>query len=84
MFLILILIGLFAVIRLMRKNGIICNNWKVYAVYVPVIIMPVVWYGIFKNHSYTHGSFTYRALMITVYGGMSALVRGLEDRRLSV
>lgn len=79
MFLILILIGLFAVIRLMRKNGRICNNWKVYAVYIPVIIMPVVWYGIFKNHSYTHGSFTYRALMITVYGGMSALVRGVEN-----
>lgn len=78
MFLILIFIGLLAVAVLMVKSRRICGSLKVYAVYAPVMLMPLVWYGIFKNHSYTHGSFTYRSLMITVYAGMCALVRGID------
>jgi len=50
------------------------------AVYLPVIILPLIWYIFTRNHSWPHYFFTNKALMISAFGGMSWLVSGLEDK----
>ena len=59
----------------MKRNrygfgDVIKVNWR----YLLVAVMPFAWYIAFKNHSYSHGSFTFRCLFITVYAGMNALL----------
>lgn len=39
-------------------------------IFLVIAMMPFIWYGVFKNHSYSHGSFTFRCLMVTVFAGM--------------
>lgn len=50
------------------------------AVYLLVIILPLIWYIFTRNHSWPHYFFTNKALMISAFGGMSWLVSGLEDK----
>lgn len=43
--------------------------------YYVLMMLPFIWYGIFKNHSYIHGAFTYRALIISWTSGAYILIR---------
>lgn len=47
--------------------------------YVPVIFMPMVWYIFLKNHSYIHAFFTYRGLIISVFGILVLLLRVISE-----
>lgn len=79
-FLLLILVGL---------SGVIWHNRRAEGKYraslcVPYIViwvLPFVWVMLFKNHSYGHGSFTYRMFAMTVYGGMSMLILGRDNKK---
>lgn len=78
-FLLLVLLGMYLVIHRMIKQKQICTDFRIYAVYMPVIIMPFLWYAVLQNHSCSHGFFTYRSLIITIYAGMSMLLRGVNS-----
>lgn len=47
-----------------RISEVICNIVP----YFIIGIMPFVWYAVMGNHSYTHHWFTYRTLVVTVFG----------------
>lgn len=52
---------------LYNKNKII--NFNINKSLIPFFIitmMPFIWYGIIKNHSYNHSFFTYRNLLLTI------------------
>jgi len=42
-------------------------------------MMPLCWYFIMKNHSYIHGRFTYRVLVISLYAVTMCLVLNIKD-----
>lgn len=73
-FLVLIAVGLAMVLILRKKAGIKAWNWNACIPYLCICIVPVVWTMLFKNHSYGHGSFTYRMFTMTIYSGMSMLL----------
>lgn len=58
---------------------VIVNKGKVFGqhlwFYILVICMPLVWYMALKNHSIVHAFFTYRALMVSVFGIFVVLAR---------
>lgn len=45
-------------------------------------ILPFIWVFVLKNHSYGHGSFTYRIFSLTVYAGMSIFLCGRKKGNL--
>ncbi len=47
--------------------------------YLVIALYPFIWYGVIKNHSYDHSSFTYRALFVTVFALMVMIVRSCEN-----
>lgn len=64
-FLVLIIISLvwFAVCLKKRR----ANGYKGDLNYVLISFIPIVWYILLTSHSFDHSSFTYRALMVSVY-----------------
>lgn len=77
-FLILIVLGLIGVLIYRRKRHIEGYSLQNCIPYICICAVPFVWALLYKNHSYGHGSFTYRMFTVTVYGGMSML---LTDRK---
>lgn len=45
-----------------------------------IAIMPFIWYGVIKNHSYNHSFFTYRNLLLTIIG-VSILFKKMINER---
>lgn len=68
-FLILIIGGALVLIKRLRTMSL---AWVPYAM---ICAMPFVWCVLFRNHSYGHGSFTYRMFALTVYSGISMLLQ---------
>lgn len=78
-YLAIILIGLIWVCYKIRPSK--CSLPEILreeGIYLLIATMPFVWYGVFKNHSYSHGSFTFRSLFITVFAGMVFLKKWSE------
>lgn len=73
-FLLLMVVGLVLAIVLGRKHFGPKLDWAACVPYLCICIVPFVWCACYKNHSYTHGSFTYRMFTMTIYAGMSMLV----------
>lgn len=73
-FVILIVVGVATAIILGRKRYGTRLDLPACVPYLCICIVPFVWCACFKNHSYTHGSFTYRMFTMTIYAGMSMLV----------
>lgn len=73
-FLILIAGGLTAVVVYNRRQK--RGKWYFSSCipYLFLCMLPFIWVILFKNHSYNHGSFTYRIFALTVYSGMSMLI----------
>lgn len=81
-YIIVILVGLISVCRKIRpKQYSLLEALKQYGIYLLIAMTPFVWYGVFKNHSYGHGSFTFRCLFITVFAGMVFLEKWKEQCR---
>lgn len=81
-YIIVILVGLISVCRKIRpKQYSLPEVLKQYGIYLLIAMTPFVWYGVFKNHSYGHGSFTFRCLFITVFAGMVFLEKWKEQCR---
>lgn len=81
-YMIVILIGLLAVCHQIKlKNCSLSEVFREYGIYLFIALMPFVWYGLFKNHSYGHGSFTFRCLFITVFAGMVFLEKWKDKCR---
>lgn len=79
--LILIAIGFFSILvywKKMKAKVWIPQNCAAYSC---ICVIPFLWTMFFKNHSYGHGSYTYRIFAVTVYGGMSMLVWGRRDAK---
>lgn len=38
-----------------------------------LMVLPFIWYAVFKNHSYIHSMFTYRALAVSWFSGIYSL-----------
>lgn len=78
-YIIVILVGLILVCRKIQpKQCSLLEALKQYGIYLLIAMTPFVWYGVFKNHSYCHGSFTFRCLFITVFAGMIFLEKWKE------
>lgn len=81
-YIIVILVGLISVCRKIRpKQYSLLEALKQYGIYLLIAMTPFVWYGVFKNHSYGHGSFTFKCLFITVFAGMVFLEKWKEQCR---
>ena len=53
--------------------------------YIPIAILPFVWYALLSNHSWIHYWFTYRELAITVLAGAAGIMEMLmEDKKEEV
>ena len=48
--------------------------------YLLIMIMPVFWYSVLKNHAYMHGYFTYRNLAVSVLAIMLILTSFLKTK----
>lgn len=72
--LILILIFLISVIK--KQQNYQLKNLVKQRHYLLIALYPFIWYGVIKNHSYDHSSFTYRALFVTIFALMVMIVRG--------
>lgn len=78
-YLVIILIGLIWVCYKIRPSKYqLMEILRTEGIYLLIATMPFVWYGVFKNHSYSHGSFTFRCLFITVFAGMVFLGKWRE------
>lgn len=76
----LIVIGLLVVChKLVWKKRAWLDALRTRGIYLVIALMPFVWYGVFKNHSYSHGSFTFRCLFVTVFAGM-VFLRELREK----
>ncbi len=73
-FLLIIILGLIGVWIYRKKRQVEGYCLQNCIPYVCVCAVPFVWTFLFKNHSYGHGSFTYRMFTVTIYGGMSMLM----------
>ena len=79
-YVIIIVIGLVWVCCKIRPSKCsLMEMFRTEGIYLLIATTPFVWYGIFKNHSYSHGSFTFRSLFITVFAGM-VFLRKWRDR----
>jgi hypothetical protein len=78
----LILIALFLVyMEIYRKklsNRIFCSLNVPYFI---LMLIPFIWYGVFKNHSYVHLYFTYRSLIVSWLSGTYILTRKLSVKK---
>lgn len=78
-YIIVILVGLILVCRKIRpKQCSVIDVFRQNGIYLLIAMTPFVWYGVFKNHSYSHGSFTFRCLLVTVFAGMIFLEKWKE------
>lgn len=80
-FLALIVLGLISVPVFRKKMGLRGYLWQNCIPYICICAVPFAWAMLYKNHSYGHGSFTYRMFTVTIYGGMSMLLTFREKRR---
>lgn len=64
-FLVLIVICLVWFVVCLKKRK--ANGYKGNLNYVLISLIPIVWYILLTSHSFDHSSFTYRALMVSVY-----------------
>ncbi len=55
-------------------------EWK----YIAVAFTPFIWYAAFQNHSYAHGYFTFRALVVTVFAMMLFVEKSTCDKESCV
>lgn len=78
-YVIIIVIGLVWVCHKIHPSKCsLMEMFRTEGIYLLIATTPFVWYGIFKNHSYSHGSFTFRSLFITVFAGMVFLRKWRE------
>lgn len=69
-------------IWMLKKKGASLNaNVATVAIILLSCFIPLGWYLISINHSYVHSWFTYRELVVTVYGVMSVLYLGLYRKQ---
>ncbi len=80
-FLALIALGLTGVLVSRKKMGLRGFVWQNCIPYICICAVPFAWAMLYKNHSYGHGSFTYRMFTVTIYGGMSMLLTFREKKR---
>lgn len=74
-FIILILITFILMACQVKKNGItVLNLIKKQWTCLTIAALPFIWYGVLKNHSFDHSSFTYRAMWVSVFGVWTAIL----------
>lgn len=79
LFIILILITFIMMYMQMKRNHMtVVSLLKEQWIFLTIAFLPLIWYGILKNHSYDHSSFTYRAMCVTVFGIWTAILNMCE------
>lgn len=66
---------------LWKKKVAALEGIKVALPYVVIMVMPLVWFLVFSNHSWVHYWFTYRELAVSVLSGSAALIKVCCDGR---
>ncbi|MCI5857817.1 MAG: hypothetical protein MR016_10730 [Agathobacter sp.] len=61
---------LYLICSIARCHQNICINILESVPYWFLILLPFIWYAAFKNHSYIHSMFTYRALAVSWFSGL--------------
>lgn len=61
------------------KKGKIKKLWEMSLRYGVVIVLPLIWYVVTRNHSWPHYFFTYKALMVSALAGMCLFPKVLEE-----
>lgn len=72
----LLIAGGIVIVWILRRRTRSGWSWQDCIPYLCICVVPFLWAVIFRNHSYGHGSFTYRMFTMAIYGGMSMLVSG--------
>ena len=47
--------------------------------YIIIVLLPFIWYALVKNHSYVHARFTYRILLVSVFGLLVLTVKNYKE-----
>ena len=61
-----------------KKSNITDNN--MFIPFIFLALLPLLWYGIIKNHSMIHAYFTNKALMVSSFALTSMLVSSIENK----
>ena len=76
-FLVLIAVCLVWFVVCLRKRK--ACGYKGNLNYVWISMIPIAWYMLLTSHSFDHSSFTYRALMVSVYALLSYAMEPIEE-----
>lgn len=62
--------------KLIRNTKAVKINWmQIVVPHMIIAALPLVWYACMSNHSYLHDFYTYKALVASVFSGMTMVLR---------
>lgn len=64
--------------QLRRKQQTVCHAASVIFPFLVLAIVPIAWYLVTSQHAVIHYWFTNKALMVSVFAGLAALVKATE------
>ena len=64
--------------QLYRKQLTVCHAASVIFPFAVLAVVPIAWYLVTSQHAVIHYWFTNKALMVSVFAGLAALVKATE------
>ena len=81
MLFIVLIISLIELAKHIRKEGFQPKTLLLDTIpFILLCILPFIWFAATRNHSFLHYTFTWRTLIVTIFSGLSMIVKLAEDR----
>ncbi len=75
---VIVAVMVFAVLKVYQRKGTITLKISSSVIFILIALLPFVWYFVTQNHSEQHWQFTCRILAVTVFSGVTGMIKICE------